>query len=48
MPVVRGTRVDIDKAKLLGDLAARPWPNEEDIEAQAAVDGAGHQTVPVA
>jgi hypothetical protein len=36
---VRLTRADIDKAKLLAELAARPRPTEEEIEAQAAEDG---------
>jgi putative transcriptional regulator len=39
MPIVRRTRADIDKAKLLADLAARPRPSEEEIKAQAAEDG---------
>ena len=38
MPIVRRTRADIDKAKLLADLAARPRPSEEEIERQAARD----------
>jgi putative transcriptional regulator len=39
MPIVRRTRADIDKAKLLAELAARPRPGEEEIEAQASEDG---------
>src|SRR5271165_42937 len=39
MPIVRRTRADIDKAKLLADLAARPRPTEDEIERQAAEDG---------
>jgi putative transcriptional regulator len=39
MPIVRRTRADIDKAKLLADLAARHRPSEEEIDAQAAEDG---------
>lgn len=39
MSIVRRTRADIDQAKLLADLAARPQPSEEAIEAQAAEDG---------
>ena len=39
MPIVRLTRANIDKAKLLADLAARPRPSEEEIERQAAKDG---------
>lgn len=39
MPTVRHTRSDISKGKLLEDLAARPQPNEQEIEAQAAEDG---------
>jgi putative transcriptional regulator len=38
MPIVRCTRADIDEAKLLAELAARPQPSEEQIEAQAAED----------
>jgi hypothetical protein len=38
MPIVRRTRADIDKAKLLAELAARPRPSEDEIEAQAAED----------
>jgi len=36
---VRRTRADVDKTKLLAELAARPRPSEEEIEAQAAEDG---------
>ena len=39
MPIVRRTRADIEEAKLLADLAARPRPSDEEIEAQAAEDG---------
>jgi putative transcriptional regulator len=39
MPIVRHTRADIDKAKLLAKFAGRPRPSEEEIEAQAAEDG---------
>jgi len=39
MPIVRRTPADVDKAKLLAELAARPRPSEEEIEAQAAEDG---------
>jgi DNA-binding transcriptional regulator YiaG len=39
MPIVRRTRAEIDKAKLLVELAARPQPSEEEIEAQATKDG---------
>ena len=39
MPIVRRTRADIDEGKLLAELGARPRPNEEEIEAQAAEDG---------
>jgi putative transcriptional regulator len=39
MPIVRRTRADIDKAKMLAELASRPLPSEEEIEAQAAEDG---------
>ncbi len=38
MPIVRRTRADIDKAKLLAELAARPQPSEEEIEAQTIED----------
>ena len=38
MPIVRRTRADIDKAKLLAELAARPRPSEDKVEAQAAED----------
>jgi putative transcriptional regulator len=38
MPIVRRSRADIDKAKLLADLAARPQPDEAAIAAQAAED----------
>ncbi|HXA23180.1 MAG TPA: helix-turn-helix domain-containing protein [Acetobacteraceae bacterium] len=39
MPIVRRTRADIDREKLLADLAARPQPSEEQIEQWAAEDG---------
>ena len=39
MPIVRRARTDIDKAKLLAELATRPRPTEEEIEAQASEDG---------
>ena len=38
MPIVRRTRAEIDEAKLLAELAARPRPSEHEIEAQAAED----------
>lgn len=39
MPMVRKRAADIDREKLLADLAALPEPTEEEIEAQAAEDG---------
>jgi hypothetical protein len=39
MPIVRHTRADIEKSKLLAESAARPRPNEGEIEAQAIEDG---------
>lgn len=39
MPTVRVTRADIDRKKLLADLATRPQPPETQIEAWAAEDG---------
>ena len=39
MPIVRCTRAEIDKAKLLAELATWPRPSEEEIEAQAIEDG---------
>jgi putative transcriptional regulator len=39
MPIVRRARDDIDKAKLLAELATRPRPTEEEVEAQASEDG---------
>ena len=39
MPIVRRTRADIDKVKLLAEFATRPRPTEEEIEAQAIEDG---------
>jgi putative transcriptional regulator len=38
MPIVRRTRTEIDKAKLLAELATRHRPSEEEIEAQAIED----------
>jgi putative transcriptional regulator len=38
MPIVRRTRADINEAKLLADLTARPQPSEEEINAQASED----------
>jgi len=38
MPIVRRTRTDIDREKLLADLAARPEPTEAEIDRQAAED----------
>ena len=39
MPIVRRTRANIDKPKLLAELATRPRPSEEEIEAQAIAAG---------
>jgi hypothetical protein len=39
MPIVRRTWADIDKAKLLAELATRPRPSEDEIEAPAIEDG---------
>ena len=39
MAIVRRTRADIDREKLLADLAARPQPSEGEIERWAAEDG---------
>jgi putative transcriptional regulator len=39
MPIVRRSRADIDRAKLLAELAARPLPSEAEIVRQAAADG---------
>jgi DNA-binding transcriptional regulator YiaG len=39
MPIVRRTPGDIDREKLLAELAARPQPSEEEIERHAAEDG---------
>lgn len=39
MTIVRRTRADIDRAKLLTELAARRPRTETEIEAQAAEDG---------
>ena len=38
MPIVRRTRTDIDRGKLLADLAAQVTPDDEDIEAQVVAD----------
>ena len=39
MSIVRHTRADLDREKLLADLAARPQPSEEEIERWADEDG---------
>jgi putative transcriptional regulator len=39
MSIVRRTRADIDKAKLVAELATRPPLSEEEIDAQAIEDG---------
>jgi putative transcriptional regulator len=39
MSIVRRTRDDIDKAKLLAELATRPRLSEEEIDALVAEDG---------
>jgi putative transcriptional regulator len=39
MSIVRRTRADVDREKLLADLAARPQPSEEQIERWAEEDG---------
>jgi putative transcriptional regulator len=39
LPIVRRTRADVDKARLLAELATRPRPTDEEIEAQAIEDG---------
>jgi putative transcriptional regulator len=39
MPIVRVRAADIDRQKLLADLAARPEPTEAEIDRQAAEDG---------
>ena len=39
MPIMRRARADIDKAKLLAELAMRRRLTEEEIEAQAIEDG---------
>jgi putative transcriptional regulator len=39
MSIVRRTRPDIDREKLLADLAARPQPSEEEIDRWAEEDG---------
>lgn len=38
MPIVRRSRADIDRERLLTDLAARPKPNDAEIDRQAAED----------
>jgi hypothetical protein len=39
MSIVRRPRADIDKAKLLAELATRPPLSREEIDAQAIEDG---------
>ena len=39
MAIIRVSTADIDREKLLAELAARPQPSEEEIERQAAEDG---------
>lgn len=39
MPIVRRRLSDIDREKLLADLAAAPEPTEEEIERHAVEDG---------
>ena len=39
MSIVRRARADIDKARLLAELAARPRFSEEEVDAQAIEDG---------
>jgi putative transcriptional regulator len=39
MAIIRVSKADIDREKLLAELAARPQPSEEEIERQAAEDG---------
>jgi putative transcriptional regulator len=39
MPIVRVRAADIDRQKLLADLAARPEPTEAEIDRQAEEDG---------
>jgi putative transcriptional regulator len=39
MPIVRRRAVDLDREKLLAELAARPRPSEEQIDRWAAEDG---------
>ena len=39
MSIVRRTRADIDKAKLVAELATQPRLSEEEIDAQAIEDG---------
>ena len=38
MPIMRRTRADIDRERLLAELAARPEPSEAEIERQAGED----------
>ena len=38
MPIVKRSRTDIDQARLLADLAARPPSTEAEIDAMAAAD----------
>jgi putative transcriptional regulator len=38
MPIVRRSRAEIDKAKLMAELAARQPPSEAEIDTQAAED----------
>lgn len=39
MPIVRRTRTEMDRKRLLADLAAQPEPTEAEIARQAAEDG---------
>jgi putative transcriptional regulator len=39
MSIVRRTRADIDRAKLVAELATRPRLSEDEIDAQAIEDG---------
>ena len=39
MPIVRRTRTEMDRKRLLADLAAQPEPTEAEITQQAAEDG---------
>jgi putative transcriptional regulator len=38
MPIVRRSSADIDRDKLIAELAAQPRPSEEEIDRQAAED----------